>query len=95
MNIRADTLAIRPCTWVYVLLLGLTLATWAIGGLEVGGVVLSLLVLAMALVKGDLIGEHFMGLRRVRGPWRWVIRIWLIVPGLLITTAFLLASGGG
>jgi hypothetical protein len=35
-----------------------------------------------------------MGLRGVRGIWRWVVLIWLAIPGGLITTAFVLGNGG-
>ena len=31
-----------------------------------------------------------MGLHGLRGPWRWVILIWLLLIGVLITTAFTL-----
>jgi hypothetical protein len=58
-----------------------------------GGLSLSLTVLALALLKGQLIGDYFMGLRGIRGPWRWVILIWLLIPGGLIALAFYLAAG--
>lgn len=86
--------AIRPCTRVYLLLIGLTLFTWAVGTAGLGGLTLSLLVLGLALLKGHLIGDYFMGLNRVRGLWRWAIVIWLLVPGGLISVAFILTNGG-
>ena len=84
--------AIRPCTWVYLLLMFLTVVTWAIGQAGLSGLNISLLVLAMALIKGQLIGDYYMGLKTVRGFWRWIIVLWLLIPGALITTAFILAS---
>ena len=45
-----------------------------------------------ALIKGQLIGDYFMGLRSVSGIWRWVILLWLFIPGGLIATAFYMAS---
>ena len=57
------------------------------------GLGLALLVLLLALFKGQLIGDCFMGLRGVRGPWRWVVAIWLLVPGSLIALAFVLSHG--
>ena len=83
---------IRPCTIVYIVLVGLTLVTWAIGKTGLSGLQVALLVLLLALVKGLLIGDYYMGLGSVRGLWRWPIVIWLFVPGSLITWAFVIAA---
>lgn len=85
---------VRPCTQVYLALVLLTGVTWAIGRFELGGLSVSLLVLAIALFKGHLIGDWFMGLRSVRGLWRWVVVIWLLIPGGLIASAFMLTYRG-
>ena len=82
---------IRPCTAVYLVMVALTLATFLIGAAGASGLGASLLVLAFALIKGELLGDFFMGLKGLRGPWRWVIFLWLFVPGALITTAFVLS----
>ena len=79
---------IRPCTWIYLLLMGLTLLTWAVGRAQLSGLQVSLLVLGIALLKGQLIGDYFMGLKSVSGFWRWVIFIWLLLVGTLVSTAF-------
>ncbi len=79
---------LRPCTWVYLVLIALTFTTYAVGELGLGGLPLALLVLGIALVKGHLVGDFFMGLHGLRGPWRWVILIWLTLLGGLITLAF-------
>jgi hypothetical protein len=86
---------LRPCTRVYLVMLGLTLVTFLIGVSGLGGLTLSLLVLAFALIKGQLVGDYFMGLKGIKGPWRWVITVWLLLPGGLIAAAFYLASGAG
>jgi hypothetical protein len=82
----------RPCTAVYLILVILTLMTFAIGHFDlVSGeraLMLSLLVLGVALIKGQLIGDFFMGLKGIRGPWRLVILLWLSIPGALIAIAF-------
>lgn len=82
----------RPCTRVFLLLVALTLVTYLIGESGAGGLAVSLTVLAVALIKGWLVGDHFMGLRRLRGPWRWPVVVWLLLPGTLIATAFVLAG---
>ena len=79
---------LRPCTAVYLLLMALTLATWAIGKAGLSGSNITLLVLAFALIKGWLVGDFFMGLRGVRGFWRWPVILWLAIPGGLIAYAF-------
>jgi len=79
---------LRPCTWVYVVLIALTFTTYAVGELGLGGLSFALLVLGIALVKGYLVGDFFMGLHGLSGPWRWVILIWLTLIGGLITLAF-------
>ncbi|CRI63900.1 conserved membrane hypothetical protein [Thiocapsa sp. KS1] len=88
--------AMRPCTRVYLLLVVLTLVTFALGHFDLlsgsRALVLSLLVLGFALIKGQLIGDFFMGLKGLRGPWRFVILLWLLIPGTLITIAFTLAG---
>ena len=79
---------LRPCTWVYLVLIALTFTTYAVGELGLGGLSFALLVLGIALVKGHLVGDFFMGLHGLSGPWRWVILIWLTLIGGLITLAF-------
>lgn len=87
-----STHGLRPCTRVFLVLMLLTLVTFAVGQLGLGGLWVSLAVLGFALLKGQLVGDFFMGLKGIRGPWRWVILLWLALPGGLITVAFVLAS---
>ena len=54
----------------------------------------SLLVLGFALLKGHLVADWFMGLRGVRGIWRWVVVVWLLIPGGLISLAFVWSYQG-
>ena len=86
---------IRPCTRIWLLLMGLSYFTYLVGVSAIEGLWAALLVLGFAILKGQLIGDFYMGLRWVRGPWRWVIVLWLVVPGALVTTAFVLAARGG
>ncbi len=84
--------ALRPCTTVYLLLMALTGVTWLVGHLGLSGLGVALPILALALVKGQIVGDFFMGLKGIRGPWRWVIALWLLVAGILITIAFVNAE---
>jgi cytochrome c oxidase subunit 4 len=93
MAMQKRTVAgIRACTWVWLIMMLLTLITWGIGRSGLGGLELSLLVLGFALVKGQMVGDYFMGLKRLRGFWRWPVTLWLVIPGGLIATAFVLAG---
>ncbi len=78
----------RPCTWVYVVLLSLTFITWLVGVNHFSGRFFAFLVFGFALLKGQLIGDYFMGLKQVAGPWRWVVFTWLLLVGILISSAF-------
>jgi cytochrome c oxidase subunit 4 len=88
----AQRYPIRPCTLIYVLLVVLTVITWGLGKAGFSGLGISLIVLGFALFKGFLIGDYYMGLRGIRSIWRWPILIWLLLPGSLITWAFISAS---
>jgi hypothetical protein len=72
--------------------MALTVTTWLIGKANLSGLHVALLVLSFALFKGLLISDYYMGLKGVHGIWRWVIIIWLVVPGSMITWAFVSAS---
>ncbi|HEY0634715.1 MAG TPA: cytochrome C oxidase subunit IV family protein [Gammaproteobacteria bacterium] len=89
---KVKRLKLDTASGSYLLLLFFTLLTFLAGESGSAGLQLSLMVLCMALLKGHLVGDHFMGLARVRGLWRWVVLLWLVFPALLIGTAFLLAA---
>ena len=94
-TVGTQTYWIRPCTRIWLLLMALSYVTYLVGASALDALWASLLVLGFAVLKGQLIGDYYMGLRWVSGFWRWVIALWLVVPGALITTAFVLASRGG
>jgi len=83
---------LRPCTIVYILLVALTLVSWQISRSGMSGLDIALLVLGFALIKGALIGDYYMALRGISTLWRWAILAWLLITGLLITTAFVSAA---
>jgi len=65
--------------------------TYVFGQPGLGGPAVSLTVLFFALLKGHLVGAYFMGLREVRGFWRWPVTLWLLIPGGLISIAILIS----
>ncbi len=84
---------LRPCTVIWLLLLALTFTTYAAAELGLQGEGLVIGVLAIALIKGQLIADWFMGLRRVGSFWRPVFIGYFLLVGSLIAVAFLLPQG--
>lgn len=76
--------------FVYLLLVSLTLLTWGSGQFAFSGLYASLTLLFLALFKGLFIGDYFMLLKGINSWWRWVIVIWLMLIGILVSTAFVL-----
>ncbi|MCU7906613.1 MAG: cytochrome C oxidase subunit IV family protein [Candidatus Thiodiazotropha sp. (ex Epidulcina cf. delphinae)] len=89
---KRTVLGIRTCTWIWLIMMGLTLVTYTIGQAGLGGLSASLTVLVIALLKGQMVGDYFMGLKRLRGFWRWPVSLWLFLPGGLISVAFTLVG---
>ncbi len=85
-------IGLRPCTFIYLLLMMITFFTWYVGVSHLSGLTFSLLVLGLSLLKGFLIGDYYMGLKNVASGWRWIIVGWLLIPGSLISYAFYSAS---
>ncbi|MDH5786022.1 MAG: cytochrome C oxidase subunit IV family protein [Chromatiales bacterium] len=87
---KGDHELLLTSTITWLLLLALTLVTYAAAQLGVEGKWLILGVLAIALIKGKLIIDRFMGLRWVGSFWRPMLDLYLFTVGGLIATAFLL-----
>lgn len=83
---------IRTATRVWLLLVAITLMTLLVGESGWSGLVATGMVLAGAYVKGQLVVDQFMGLRRVRLPWRLAMYGWLLLICLLIALAYLLGQ---
>lgn len=75
---------IRPCTGVWLALVGLTLAMLVVGKMGLsGGSVVTLLLIA-TLIKTQLVADMFMGLRQSRLLWRMIVTVYLVgVIGLI------------
>lgn len=86
---HAKTL-LRPCTRVWLLLIALTLVTFGIGEAGFGGTRIMLAVLAITLVKSQMVAGFFMGLRKTRLLWRLIMLGYLAVVGSMIALAYLI-----
>ncbi len=80
---------IRPCTYIWLALLLLTVTTYAIGEAGMGGVAVMFTVLGTAAFKVQMVANYFMGLRRTRWLWRGIVLGWLVLVTGLITIAYL------
>ena len=83
---------------IFITLVSLTLFTWLIGQVDIVGDItqkldgktIFLVLLTIAVIKVQLIGDFFMHLNTVSGFWRWIITLWVMLTGGFIAIAFLL-----
>jgi cytochrome c oxidase subunit IV len=78
-------------TRIWALLVCLTVLTYSIGERGLEGAPIMLGILAVTLLKAQLVSDYYMGLREVRG-WRALISAYLAAVCLLLAAAYLLAS---
>jgi cytochrome c oxidase subunit 4 len=81
-------LGLRPCTSKWIVLIMLTLASVALGVFVQRGLGLALSVLGIAVFKGQLVADHFMGLKRAHPLWRGLVFSYLAVIGVAIAVAY-------
>lgn len=75
-RLRADR---RTAAQVWLVLVVLSVAVAALGAAGLQGSAFTALLLGTAFAKGQLIADHFMGLRRVRPLWRGILVGYLLV----------------
>lgn len=73
---------------LWVALLVATVLTWLIGKAGYAGPVVVSAILVIAALKGWLIIQDFMALRRVRLLWRVILLGWLLVTLIVILIAY-------
>ncbi len=84
-------LYLRPCTWVWLILMALTLMILMVAETGLGGrYIVSLLIVSM-LVKTQIVADYFMGLKRVRLRWRLIVSGYLLVVMSMIGLAYKLS----
>ncbi len=84
-------LTLRPCTWVWFILMALTLAVLAVGQAGLGGRTVVFLLIISTLIKTQIVADYFMGLKRVRLRWRLIVSIYLLVVMSMIGLAYQLS----
>lgn len=76
-------------TAIWFLLIALTFISFLVARMGFQGEVLIAVVLMSAWLKGQMIIDSFMKLRRVRQMWRIIISVWLLVVLSVITSMYL------
>ena len=84
---------IRPCTRVWLVLMMLTLVTLAIGQLGLQGMPIVGFLMLMTFIKGQMVADYFMGLKRVAWRWRIIVLLYMIIVCTLICTAYYISIG--
>jgi hypothetical protein len=77
---------------VFLVMVLLTTVTYSADRFGLSGIGLVLAVLVIALFKGQLVVDYFMGLRQVRWFWRTILYGYLVVVGASIAIAFVLVD---
>lgn len=80
----------RTHTTIWLVLVVLTLMTFMVGELHLGGLGALGLVLTTMLIKGQLVADWFMGLRQAPRLWRLVVTGYLFIIGSAIALAYVL-----
>lgn len=78
----------RRVTWIWLFLIGLTVVTYAIAKLGLGGPAVMGFVLLSVSVKGHWVIDDFMGLRGAPALWRLLAHGWMLLVVALIAIAY-------
>ncbi|CAG0967649.1 cytochrome c oxidase subunit IV [Methylophilaceae bacterium] len=78
-------------TVVWLILIALTLLTFSIGDAGMAGQAVMLGLLLIAIVKGQMVANYFMGLRQAAFWWRALVLFYFIIVGGMIAVAYLMS----
>jgi cytochrome c oxidase subunit IV len=79
-------------TIIWIILILLTLSSAIVGYFQLSGLYIVGFVLFTVAIKGQLIIDHFMGLKNVRGVWRIAMLGFVFVLPVIIYTGYYLSS---
>jgi len=77
-------------TVIWLMLVILTIATFSLGEAGMSGKYVMLTLLAIAMIKSQLVANYFMGLRKSKFLWRAMIFGYFAIVGGLIAVAYLM-----
>ena len=78
----------RNALYVWLILVVLTLVTYAVGRFGYGGSTVVALLLLSVTIKGQLLIDFFMGLAHVQSRLKWLVTGWLLLVASLIGLAY-------
>jgi cbb3-type cytochrome oxidase subunit 3 len=79
---------VRPYTYVWLILILLTVFAFVVGKHEIGNITIVSLLLFSTLIKGQMVIDFFMGLHKVRWFWKIIMYSWLLLVMGLISFAY-------
>ena len=77
-------------TIIWLVLALLTIVTFSLGEAGMSGKGVMLTLLAITMVKSQLVANYFMGLRKTRLLWRAIMFGYFVIVGGLIALAYLM-----
>jgi cytochrome c oxidase subunit IV len=77
-------------TIIWLILVALTIATFSIGEASMSGKGTMLTLLAIAMIKSQMVANYFMALRQTRLLWRIIMFGYFVIVGGLIALAYLM-----
>ena len=77
-------------TIIWLALVALTVMTFSLGEAGMSGKGVMLTLLAITMVKSQLVANYFMGLRRTKFLWRAIMFGYFAIVGGLIAVAYLM-----
>ena len=78
-------------TIIWLALLALTAITFSLGEAGLSGKGVMLTLLAITMIKSQLVANYFMGLRKTKFLWRAIMFGYFIIVGGLIAMAYLMS----
>lgn len=87
---NTHSLSNRVLTIIWLMLVALTIATFSIGEAALSGKHVMLTLLAIALIKSQIVANYFMDLRNSKLIWRGIMLGYFVIVGGLIGFAYLI-----
>ena len=77
-------------TVIWLVLVALTIVTFSLGEAGMSGKGVMLTLLAITMIKSQLVANYFMALRKTKFLWRAIMFGYFIIVGGLIAMAYLM-----
>ena len=85
--------SIHFSSFIWLILVALTIATFCIGEASFSGKGTMLILLAIAMIKSQMVANYFMALRETKLIWRIIMLAYFVIVGGLIALAYVMGLG--